>query len=67
LEFTYPNRFGVEKFRLTGSIAERVDQNPIENLGVKPDVEYSISADDLQNNYRGYIQAIQNTMSEMTR
>jgi hypothetical protein len=67
LDFTYPNLFGIDKFRLTGSIAERVDLNPIENLGVKPDVEYSMSADDLQNQYRGYIQAIQKTMSEMTR
>lgn len=67
LEFTYPNSFGVAKYRLTGSIAERADLNPIENLGVKPDVEYSINADDLQNGYRGYIQAIQNTLSEMTR
>lgn len=67
LEFTYPNTFGVAKFRLTGSIAERADLNPIENLGVKPDVEYSISADDLQNDYRGYIQAIQNTLTQMTR
>jgi hypothetical protein len=67
LDFTYPNSFGVDTFRLTASIAERVDLNPIENLGVKPDVEYSINADDLQNNYRSYIQAIQKTVSEMTR
>lgn len=67
LDFSYPNLFGVDKFRLTGSIAERVDSNPIENLGVKPDVEYSITAEDLQNQYRGYIQAIQKTVSDMTR
>jgi hypothetical protein len=67
LDFTYPNTFGVDTFRLTGSIAERVDSNPIENLGVKPDVEYSINADDLQNDYRGYVKAIQQTVSEMTR
>jgi hypothetical protein len=67
LDFTYPNSFGVDTFRLTGSIAERVDLNPIENLGVKPDVEYSIGVDDLQNGYRGYVKAIQQTVSEMTR
>jgi len=67
LDFTYPNLFGVDTYRLTGSIAERVDLNPIENLGVKPDIEYSINAADLQNNYQGYVQAIQKALIEMTR
>ena len=50
---SYPNRFGVDLFRYTGSIAERVDKNPIENLGVTPDIFYSLSEEDLQGNYEG--------------
>lgn len=51
---------GIEQYRLTGSIAERTNltADPIENLGVTPDVAYEISIDDLQHNYRGYVKAV---------
>lgn len=50
---------GVEYFTITGSIAERVDGNPIENLGVTPDVAYDLSAADMQQGFQGYVSAIQ--------
>jgi C-terminal processing protease CtpA/Prc len=50
---------GVEYFTITGSIAERVDGNPIENLGVKPDVAYDLTASDMQKGFQGYASAIQ--------
>ena len=50
------NNIGVDKFRCTESIAERINQNPIENLGVTPDIDYEMTADDFTNNYGGYVQ-----------
>lgn len=57
-EVMYPNILGVLKFRLTGSLAERLDLNPIENLGVTPDISYALTAQDIQEGYAGYRQAI---------
>jgi hypothetical protein len=53
-----PNSVGVASFRTTASIAERVSGNPIENLGVTPDVPYEHTVDDLQSNYAPYVKAI---------
>ncbi|MCE5316969.1 MAG: protease-like activity factor CPAF [Parachlamydia sp.] len=64
---SYPNRFGIDGFRYTGSIAERVDKNPIENLGVTPDIEYKITEQDLQYNFYGYSQAIHKALKEMLK
>ncbi len=61
----FPNLFGLNYFRYTGSIAERLDKNPIENLGVTPDVPYQISEVDLQNSYSEYKQAINETVLEI--
>jgi hypothetical protein len=58
-DIAVPNNVGVDSFRCTESIAERVDQNPIENLGVKPDVDYSMVDSDYQGNYQAYAKAIQ--------
>lgn len=65
LSAKFPNLMGIEEMNLTGSIAERIDQNPIENLGVRPDVEYKLTVDDLQNDMRGYKAAILNELSSM--
>jgi C-terminal processing protease CtpA/Prc len=55
----FSNNIGVAKFSVTGSIAARLSGNPIENLGVKPDYEYDMSAEDYQNNYAPYVKAVQ--------
>ena len=62
---TVNNRLGVKGYKLTGSIAVRPDKSYIENLGVTPDIEYTITPDDLQNNYRGYVSAVQNVIENM--
>ena len=67
LNVEIPNNIGVSSFRFTGSIAERVDGNPIENLGVTPDVPYEITARDLQTNYADYTKAIQAELDALTR
>lgn len=51
---SYPNPFGIVSFSYTGSLAKRVGSNPIENLGVTPDIPYSLSVKDLRSNYSEY-------------
>lgn len=55
---SFPNRFGIDNFYYTASIAERIDKQPIENLGVVPDIEYTLTAHDFQNHYQGFSSAI---------
>jgi hypothetical protein len=64
---THSNLFGIEEYVITASIAERKDLNPIENLGVIPDILYSLTADDLQHSYRGYKKAVQNAVEGMLK
>ncbi|MCH9627924.1 MAG: hypothetical protein S4CHLAM2_15730 [Chlamydiales bacterium] len=58
LSTSFPNHSGIKGFVLTGSHAERIDNNPIENLGVKPDVVYNLSVEDLQGHYQPYADRI---------
>lgn len=60
-----PNHFKIQSFHYTITLAERLDGNPIENLGVSPDIEYVETADDLQNGYQGYKQAVNKAMEEL--
>lgn len=63
----FPNQNGIKEFHLTGSIAERINQKPIENLGVIPDIQYELTKRDLQNNYSDYVQAIQSAVNELIK
>lgn len=63
---TIPNNVGILNFSVTGSIAERVDGNPIENLGVTPDIPYALTADDVSGGYRGYAQEILGAIKKLT-
>ena len=65
LGFDSPNLFGLQRFSLTGSLAERVDGNPIENLGVTPDIEYSLTANDWQNNFQDYVKKIKEELAKL--
>lgn len=67
LEAFYPNLFGVDFFTYTGSLAQRVDLNPIENLGVHPDVVYTITEDDLVYSYRGYVSKVLEEVEKMVK
>lgn len=58
LETEYPNLFGISKLCYTGSIAERIDHNPIENLGVTPDIPYELTEEDLRGGYAPYISSV---------
>lgn len=54
----YSNPFGVAQICYTASIAERIDNHPIENLGVTPDIIYDLTEEDLQNNFKGYVERV---------
>ena len=60
--YELPNHFAVEGFSLTSSIAERKDNLPIENLGVTPDIAYELTEDDLRNDFRGYVKAVNDAL-----
>ena len=57
-EVKMTNLMGIESITLTGSLAERLDHLPIENLGVTPDIVYRLSANDLQNSGAEFRRAI---------
>ncbi|MFZ0565427.1 MAG: protease-like activity factor CPAF [Chlamydiales bacterium] len=54
----FPNHSGINMFQLTETLAERTNNQPIENLGIEPDIHYQVSATDLQENYREYVDKI---------
>lgn len=65
LEHSYPNLLGIEGFSYTGSIAFRINNQPLENLGVSPDYAYELSVDDLTNGYKGYKKAVEIALSKL--
>lgn len=65
LSDTFPNFFGIESFNYTASMAERINKQPIENLGVEPDYPYSLKVGDLTNNYHLYINEIKKIIQKM--
>ena len=61
----YPNNVGVAGFSMTGSIAVRADHQPIENLGVRADVQYAPTAADLQNGFKDYVKNVDATVAKI--
>jgi hypothetical protein len=66
-DITFPNLLGVDVFRVTQSLAYRVSQRPIENLGVTPDVAYTLKTSDRTNNYADYVKAVKETMNGLIK
>ncbi|HEY8270619.1 MAG TPA: protease-like activity factor CPAF, partial [Pseudobdellovibrionaceae bacterium] len=62
-----PNLLGLERFTLTGSIAERIDKNPIENLGVTPDVPLEMTIEDYRDGFKHYISEVKKVLTEQIR
>lgn len=62
---SFPNRFGIDYFYYTASIALRVDQNPIENLGVTPEIHYALKPEDLQGEYHSFVKEILKNLDGM--
>ncbi len=64
---TYPNMLGIARFSVTGSIAGRANGQPIENLGVTPDIKYKVAQSDLRNGFQDYVKAVNAAMSAMLK
>lgn len=54
----FPNHTGIHEFHLTGSLAERLNNKPLENLGVVPDVYCPLTERDFQENYVNYVNTV---------
>lgn len=63
--FQFPNTNGIAFCSYTASIAERLNNQKIENLGVTPDIPYQVTLDDVQSGYRGYIEAANQTINTL--
>lgn len=63
--FEFPNRFGIAGIRNTITLAERADKNPIENLGVTPDIDYSPSVADVTGGYEDLADRIRDVVASM--
>lgn len=60
-----PNQLAVGGFRYTGSLADRIDHTPIENLGVKPEVDYSLTEKDFKNGFKPFAEAINDQIKKL--
>lgn len=63
---SFPNSFGLSSISYTGSLAERVDKNPIENLGVTPDIKLEMTLDDYRNNFSNYLKEVKAIVKKLT-
>lgn len=63
--FEMINRFGIERIRYTWTLAERANLDPIENLGVTPDIPYAITVKDLQSNFEDYMAKINSSVMNL--
>jgi hypothetical protein len=61
----FPNQVGVAGLSYTWTIAQRRNGQPIENIGVSPDIEYKITAEDIKNGMTGYKKAVNEALSGM--
>jgi hypothetical protein len=57
---TPPNSqlFGIDFITVTWTLAWRTNGQPIENIGVHPDIEYHPTVEDLQSHFAGYRRAL---------
>lgn len=60
-----PNQLGIEGFRYTGSLADRADHTPIENLGVVPEIEYKLTVEDYQGNFQPFANKIKEQINKL--
>src|SRR3984885_11461239 len=65
LSTDFPNHSGMKGFVMTGSLAVRADKRPIENLGIRPDIQYNLSVKDLQEDFKEYAATILETVESL--
>ncbi len=64
-KFSFPNRHGIKEISYTDTIAERINLQKIENLGVMPDIEYQITEEDIRKGYQNYRSAINQAVNQL--
>lgn len=64
-KFSFPNRYGIKEISYTDTIAERINLQKIENLGVTPDIEYKLTEEDIRNGYQNYRSAINHAIDSL--
>lgn len=65
LSHQFPNLFAILGYSFTGSIAERINLEPIENLGVTPDIVAELTVRDLQEGYSDYLKQLQKAINSI--
>lgn len=63
--FQFPNTNGIAACFYTGSVAERPNTQKIENVGITPEIEYQLTAEDLQGGYKGYVNAVNDAIQQI--
>ncbi len=62
-----PNELGIDMFVVTGSIARRLKDQPIENLGVTPDISYSLTVQDFTTGFAPYKASIVQAVDSLVK
>lgn len=65
LNVEFPSSLGLNAFQFTGSIARRIDNKPIENLGVTPDIVYEHTVNDFTGGFQDYKSAINKAIADL--
>lgn len=65
--YSYPNRFGVAEYSLTGSLTQRLDKSYLENRGVTPDILYKLTVNDIKEGYKDFARAINTEVDKLVK
>lgn len=63
----FPNRQGIIGMTATMTLAERCNEerDPLENLGVVPDIEYVLTPEDYQHGFEDYAEAVRTVIGDL--
>ncbi len=67
IRHSFDNKFGIDFFNTTISHIERENGDPIENLGVMPDIPYEITEEDIRSEYRPYANEINKAVKSLIK
>ncbi|MDD9950204.1 MAG: protease-like activity factor CPAF [Zetaproteobacteria bacterium] len=63
--YASPNKYGLDYFSVTGSLASRLDGTSIENSGVTPDTELRFTVADLRGGFTDYAAQVNQKVMEL--
>lgn len=66
-QMSFPSSFGLNRIVFTGSLAERVDSSPIENLGVQPDIPIPMTAMDYFSGFAPYKSKVRQVLNSLLK